>query len=281
MNSVHDKSTGTIDVEKVLRSKNPSLAKIIPAFLVNYLKRIIHQDEINAFLTRYGHLKDADLVDAFLEHFSIRFKAIGLENIPPQGRFIFVSNHPLGGLDGVVFISVLSKIFPDIKFPVNDILTYIENLSGIFLPVNKHGSQDRDSARKIEEAYQSDGQILYFPAGLCSRKRNGIIKDLGWHKSFVMKAVQHKRDIIPAFFSGRNSDFFYNLANIRKRLGIKANIEMLYLPDEMFRNKDSEIKLVFGKPVSWQSLDKSKSPVEWAQWFRTETYNLKNLIPGA
>lgn len=278
MNSVHDKGTGTIDVEKVLRSKNPSLAKVVPAFLVNYLKRIIHQDEINAFLIRHGHLKDADLVNAFLDHFSIKFKAIGTENIPSQGRFIFVSNHPLGGLDGVVFISALSKIFPDIKFPVNDILTYIENLSGIFLPVNKHGNQNRDAARKIEEAYESESQILYFPAGLCSRKKKGVISDLEWHKSFVMKAVQHKRDIIPAFFSGRNSDFFYNLANIRKSLGIKANIEMLYLPDEMFRNKDSEIKLVFGKPVSWQALDRSKSPVEWAQWFRTEAYNLKNLI---
>ncbi|HLN21209.1 MAG TPA: 1-acyl-sn-glycerol-3-phosphate acyltransferase [Bacteroidales bacterium] len=278
MNAVPDKGIGPIDVEKVLRSKNPSLAKLIPGFLINYLKRTIHQDEINDFLIRYGNLRDSALVDAFLAHFNIRFNTYGTENISPDGRYIFISNHPLGGLDGVVFISALSKIYPDIKFPVNDILTYIENLSGIFLPINKHGNQDREAVRKIEEAYESASQILYFPAGLCSRKKKGVISDLEWHKSFIVKAVQHKRDVVPAYFSGRNSDFFYNLANLRKSLGIGANIEMLYLPDEMFRNKDEVIKLVFGKPVPWQTFDKSKTPVEWAQLMKTETYKLKSLI---
>ncbi|HEX2919825.1 MAG TPA: 1-acyl-sn-glycerol-3-phosphate acyltransferase [Bacteroidales bacterium] len=266
---------GTIDVEKVLKSKNPSLAKVIPKFLINYLKRIVHQGEINSFLIRYGHLRDAELISKFLEYFSIKYKVEGIENIPPSGRFIFASNHPLGGLDGIIFIDSLSKIFNDIKFPVNDILTYIENLSGIFLPVNKHGSQDREAAMKIEDAYASGSQILYFPAGLCSRKKKGVISDLPWHKSFIVKAVQHKRDIIPAYFSGRNSDFFYNLANIRKRLGIGSNIEMLYLPDEMFKNKDQEITLVFGKPVCWETFDKTKTPVAWAEMMKSEVYKLK------
>lgn len=267
-----------IDVEKVLYAKNPSLAKAIPTFLINYLKRIVHQDDLNIFLEKYGHLRDAALIEAFLNHFEINYKVSLSENLPLSGRYIFVSNHPLGGLDGLVFINELSKKYNDIKFPVNDILTSIGNLSGIFLPVNKHGGQDRDAARRIEEAYASDSQILYFPAGLCSRKKKGIISDLAWHKSFIAKAVQHKRDIVPAYFSGRNSDFFYNLANLRKLIGIKGNIEMLYLPDEMFRQKDKEISLVFGKAISYLTFDKSRSAPEWAEWVKNESYKLKSVI---
>jgi putative hemolysin len=273
-----NKGIGPIDLDRVLATKNPGLAKVVPGFVMNYLKRIVHQDEINFFLTTYGHLKDAELVKAFLDHFRIRYRVFGENNVPAAGRFIFVSNHPLGGLDGVVFISVVAEMFPDVKFPVNDILTNIENLSGVFLPINKHGSQDREAARKIEEAYASGSQILYFPAGLCSRKKKGVISDLEWHKSFIMKAVQHKRDVIPVYFSGRNSNFFYNLANIRKFLGVKANIEMIYLPDEMFLNKEKEIHLVFGKPIPWQTFDKSKTPAQWANQVKSESYRLSGEI---
>jgi len=269
---------GKIDIEKILSSKNPALAKAVPRFIINYLKRIVHQNDINEFLNLYGNLKDDKLVAAFLYHLEIKYTVSGTENIPENGRFIFVSNHPLGGLDGIVFINELSKFFDDIKFPVNDLLTNIEGLSGIFLPVNKHGSQGKDAARRIEEAYSSGSQILYFPAGLCSRKKRGVIKDLEWHKSFISKAIQHKRDIVPAYFSGRNSGFFYNLANIRKLLGIKANIEMLYLADEMFRQKGKEINLVFGKPIPWQTFDKSRTLPEWAEWVKVKTYELNSIV---
>jgi putative hemolysin len=268
-----------IDVRSVIYSKNPTLARTIPGFVINYLKKIVHQDDLNGFLSKCGHLKDAELIAAGLDYFEIRYKVYGSENIPESGRYIFVSNHPLGGLDGLVFIHELSKHFDRIKFPVNDILTNIKNLSGIFLPVNKHGLQAKDAAILIEKSYASDDQILYFPAGLCSRKKNGIIKDLQWHKSFISKSVQHKRDIVPAFFSGRNSDFFYNLANIRKLVGIKANIEMLYLADEMFRQKDKEISLVFGEPIPWTTFDKTRSAPEWAEWVKSKTYELEHLLP--
>jgi putative hemolysin len=274
-----EKSTSQIpkiDIEKVLYSKNPGLRKVVPSFIVNYLKRIVHQDELNLFLERNGHLRDNELIEAGLEFMGINATVSGKENIPSTGRFIFVSNHPLGGLDGLVFIHEVSTIYPDVKFPVNDILTNIQNLSGIFLPVNKHGPQGKEAARRIEEAYASGSQILYFPAGLCSRKRKSIITDLQWHKSFITKAIQHKRDIIPAFFSGRNSDFFYNLSNIRKLIGIKANIEMLYLADEMFRQRGKEIRLVFGEKIPWQTFDRSKTAPEWADWVRSKTYELQS-----
>jgi 1-acyl-sn-glycerol-3-phosphate acyltransferase len=267
-----------IDVKNVIYSKNPAFAKAVPGFVINYLKKIVHQDELNEFLGKWGHLKDSELIEAGLRHFEIKFKVFNSENIPESGRYIFVSNHPLGGLDGLVFINELSKHFHEIKFPVNDILTNIKNLSGIFLPVNKHGSMAKEAARLIEEAYSSDSQILNFPAGLCSRKRRGVIRDLKWQKSFITKSIQHKRDVIPAFFSGRNSNFFYNLANIRKMLGLKANIEMLYLADEMFKQKDKEIMLVFGKPIPWETFDKSRSAVEWANWVKLKSYELESFI---
>ena len=267
-----------IDVKNVLISKSPALARAVPSFVINYLKRIVHQDELNEFLAKWGHLHDSELIEAGLRHFEIKYKVFASDNIPISGRYIFVSNHPLGGLDGLVFIYELSKHFHDIKFPVNDILTNIKNLSGIFLPVNKHGSQAKEAARMIEEAYSSDSQILYFPAGLCSRKRKGVIRDLQWQKSFITKSIQHKRDIVPAFFSGRNSNFFYNLANVRKLLGIKVNIEMLYLADEMFKQRGKEIRLVFGKPIPWETFDKSRSALEWADWVKTKSYELESFI---
>jgi 1-acyl-sn-glycerol-3-phosphate acyltransferase len=267
-----------IDVEQVLYSKNPALKKAIPGFLIRYLKRIVHQDELNEFLEKAGHLKDAEFIEAGLKYFNIKYNVFCRENIPSEGRYFFVSNHPLGGLDGLVFISELSKHFRDLKFPVNDILMYIKNLSGIFVPINKHGSQGKEAVRMIEDAYASDCQILYFPAGLCSRKKRGIISDLQWHKSFISKAVQHKRDIVPAYFSGRNSDFFYKLSNVRNFLGIKANIEMLYLADELFKQKGKEINLVFGKTIPWQTFDHAKTPLEWAAWVKEKSYELKSFI---
>ena len=267
-----------IDVKNVIYSKNPTLAKAVPGFIINYLKRIVHQDELNEFLGKWGHLHDSDLIEAGLKHFEIKYKVFKTENIPESGRYIFVSNHPLGGLDGLVFIYELSKHFHKIKFPVNDILTNIKNLSGIFLPVNKHGSLAKEAARMIEEAYSSECQILNFPAGLCSRKRTGVIRDLKWQKSFITKSIQHKRDVIPAFFSGRNSNFFYNLANLRKMLGLKANIEMLFLADEMFKQKDREIMLIFGKPIPWETFDKSRSALEWADWVKLKSYELESFI---
>lgn len=276
--SSETKAVRTIDLEAVIAAKNPKLAKAIPSFVINYLKRIIHQDEINEILTNYAHLRDAEFIEATLGYLRISYNVFGKENIPSSGRYIFVSNHPLGGLDGIVFINELSKYFKNVKFPVNDILTNIDNLSGIFLPVNKHGAQGREAAKILEETYASDCQILYFPAGLCSRKKRGIIMDLKWHKSFLTKAIQHKRDIVPVYFSGRNSNFFYNLANLRTSLGIKSNFEMLYLPDEMFSQKGKEISIVFGKPIPWQTFDNSKSPVEWAGWVKSKSYELESYI---
>jgi putative hemolysin len=263
-----------VDVEKILADKNPKIRRLLPGFVIRYLKRIVHQDDINEILRNFANLRGAEFNDAALGFMGIRYRAYGVENLPKGGRNIFVSNHPLGGLDGMVFMSELTKHFPAIKFPVNDILLYIENYGDIFLPVNKVGSFGREAAQLMEKAYASDYQLLNFPAGICSRKIKGVITDLPWQKSFIVKAVQHQRDIVPCYFAGRNSSFFYNLANFRTAIRLKMNLEMLYLADEMFRQKGKNIEVYFGEPIPWQTFDRSKKPQEWAEMVREKTYNL-------
>jgi len=263
-----------LDVEKILADKNPKIHRVLPGFVIRYLKRIAHQDGINDILRNFANLRGAAFNDAALGYMGITYRAHGVENLPKGGRNIFVSNHPLGGLDGMIFMSELTKHFPAIKFPVNDILLYIENYGDIFLPVNKVGTFGRDAAKLMDEAYASDYQLLNFPAGICSRKIKGVITDLPWQKSFIVKAVQHQRDIVPCYFAGRNSSFFYNLANFRTFIGLKMNLEMLYLVDEMFRQNGKDIDVYFGDLIPWQTFDKSRKPQEWADMVREKTYNL-------
>ena len=265
-----------IYIEQLFRSKNPGVAKMIPGFIYSYLKKVIHQDDINDFITRYGDRKGLDFSDAILEYLHVSYQVIGEANLPsPDGRYIFVSNHPLGGPDGIILIYFSGTRYPELKFPVNDLLLNLKNLNNIFLPVNKHGAQAKDAVSALEDAYASDCQMIMFPAGLVSRKQQGIIQDLEWQKSFVSKAIQHRRDIVPIFIDGRNSNFFYNLANFRKKIGLKANIEMLYLPDETFKQRNRTFTLYIGQPIEWESLDKSKKPIEWAQEIKRKVYLLK------
>lgn len=255
--------TLTIDVDKIIAAKSKG-AKV-PRFIVNYLKRTIHQDDVNEYIVARRNCRGIDFADDILRKFKATMDVYGLENVPQEGRFIFASNHPMGGLDGMALISAVGQRFRNLKFPVNDMLLFLKNFSDIFLPVNKTGTTSRRAAELMEEAFGSDNQILMFPAGLCSRKQNGEIRDLEWKKAFVSKAVEYKRDIIPVYITGRNSNFFYNLAKIRKALGIKFNIEMLYLPDEMYKQEGKHVDVIFGKPISWQSLDAKNARAEAAR----------------
>ncbi|MBI9034037.1 MAG: 1-acyl-sn-glycerol-3-phosphate acyltransferase [Bacteroidales bacterium] len=262
-----------IDLEKVIGDKNPKLLKLLPGFIIRYLKRIIHQDEINDFLKTNHNLYGLDFTKAVLDRFGVKIKIIGSEHIPENGRILFAANHPLGGLDGVALIWTIGQKLPNVLFPVNDILMNLPNLRELFIPINKHGS-NLQNAKIIENTFAGDHTMLYFPAGLCSRKLHGEIIDMEWKKTFVNKARKHKRDILPVHISGKNSNFFYNLANIRKKLGIKINIEMLYLVDEMFKQKDKDLVITFGQPIPYSTLDKSKTDRAWAKIIKRKVYQL-------
>ncbi len=264
-----------IDIDKVFEDKNPGLKKFIPRFLIKYLKRITHQNEVNDFMAKHNHLQGIEYAEAIANNFAGEYTIKGEENIPKEGRFVFAANHPLGGLDGMIFVSIIGRYFKNLKFPVNDILMNIKNLHSIFLPVNKHGSHSKEAVQMIDEAYASDNQILMFPAGLVSRRQGKIIQDLEWKKNFIRKAINHKRTIIPVHISGKNTNFFYNLANRRKIFGIKANIEMLYLVDEMYKQRGSKIELTIGKPIPPEDLKDGMPAQQWAQKIKEQVYALK------
>lgn len=263
-----------IDVKQILETKAPKTAKKVPGFVIRYLKKIVHQDEINALLARTQDIEGLDFVDEAIKDFNLTVEVEGIENVSPSDRIIIASNHPIGGLDGIALIGTIGKIRKDVITPVNDLLLFVEPLRPIFIPVNKTGANAADNARLLNDTFEGDKAICYFPFGLCSRRVKGRIYDLEWKKTFVTRARRHQRDIIPTHISGRLSNRFYRLAKIRKFLGIKVNIEMLYLVDEFYRQKNKTLKITFGQPISWQVLDKSRTDKEWAEQIRNYSYNM-------
>jgi len=263
-----------INVRAVIRSKSPALERYTPHFVIRYLERILHQDEVNYLIKTYGHLSGLEMAEAIYHHFGIEIRVHGLEQAPVDGRYIFVSNHPLGGLDGAMLIKVIGGQFGQVKFIVNDLLLYLTPFEDVFVPINKHGRQSQEYAKQINDTYDSPAQVIYFPAGLCSRKVKGRIIDPPWKRNVLLKAVKHKRDIVPVYFSGQNSNFFYRLANLRKRLHIPFNIEMLYLSDEAFRQKGSSFDIYFGPPIPYSAFTRDKSPDQWILEVRDQVYAL-------
>ncbi len=263
-----------LNIREIFKQKNPGLAKFIPGFIYRYINNILHIDFFNDFLLRNGHLKGNSFVDQVVTEFNVKEHIYGYDNIPESGRFIFASNHPLGGFDSLLLMKYVNKKLGNLKFLSNDVLMSIPGLSYMFIPVNKHGTNSRIVALDLENAYNSGHQILIFPAGLASRKIKGKIVDLEWKKHFITKAIKHKRDIIPVFIGGRNSEFFYRLANLRKFLRLKWNIEMFYLPDELIKQKNADIPVYFGKPIPYQTFDKSKTHQEWADWVKEQAYKI-------
>lgn len=267
-----------IDVDKILQSKMGDKAKRVPRFLVSWLKRRLHQDEVNAFLEKEGDIQGVPWVKDVVEHLGMKLVIEGEENLPSSEdpkRYTFVSNHPLGGLDGVALGAVLgSRYEGQIKYLVNDLLMNLPGLAPLCIPINKTGKQSRQFPLMVEAGFKSENHIIMFPAGLCSRKQKGVIRDLPWNKTFITKSVETQRDIVPIHFGGRNSEKFYRIANICKFFRLKFNVAMIYLVDEMFGNRDKTFVVKIGKPIPWQTFDKSRTPLQWAQYVQDEVYKL-------
>ncbi len=263
-----------INIKEVFASKSPGIAKVMPGFVYSYIKRILHIDYINDFLKRNGHLQGIEFVDQVISEFNVQCHIHGFENVPDSGRFIFASNHPLGGFDGMLLMKTVNAKLGKLKFLSNDILMNIPQLRPLFVPVNKHGGHPREVATILKKAYNSDIQIMIFPAGLASRRIKGKIVDLDWKKHFITKAIRHKRDVIPVFVAGRNSNRFYRLAKIRKFLKIKWNLEMFFLPDETIKHTNTDVHIYFGKPIPYSAFNRSKSHKEWADFVKDVVYKL-------
>lgn len=273
-----DKTIFTVDVEQILREKAGANARRVPRFVLSWLKKIVHQDEVNQFLEQSSHLSGVEWLEACVEYLDMKLDVSGRENLPASddGRhYTFVSNHPLGGIDGVALGAILGRHYDGhIRYLVNDLLMNLRGLAPLCIPINKTGSQSRDFPAMVEAGFKGDNHIIMFPAGLCSRRTNGVVRDIPWRKTFVVKSVETQRDVVPIHFGGQNSNFFYTLANFCKRTGIKFNVAMLFLVDEMYKNTHKRFSVKIGKPIPWQTFDKSRTPAQWAAWVQKKVYEL-------
>ena len=265
-----------IVLRELIAEKNSKLAARIPGFVYGLINRLLHIREINEIIRRYGHLKGVPFIESVLQYFDVKVVLHGEENLPASGQCIFASNHPLGGFDGLMLIKAVSDRMGKSLFLVRDELTKIPPLASLFIPINKFGDQRR-SANLINEAYESDSQILIFPAGLASRKIKGKIIDLAWQKHFIQKSIEYHRDVIPVYINGKNSWFFYWLANFRKMIGIRINLEMFLLSDELFKNRGKTFVISFGKPIPWSIFDRTLTHTEWAGKVKDVVYELANI----
>lgn len=268
-----------IDIERIFKEKNPGAYKWTPKFLINYIKKVVHEDDINRFENANHEKFEFEYLDAALKEVDAKVTFSGIENVPQTGACIIASNHPLGGIDGMALLQIVGNVRKDLSFLVNDMLTRLVNFGKLFVPVNKVGATSGQNLRRIDEIYASDGVTMIFPAGLVSRKIDGKIQDLKWNRSFIKKAIQYQQPIIPVLIDGKLSPFFYRFSSFRKTIGIKANIEMLYLVNELYKLKNNTTHIVFGPAIAPSVFDKSKNHDEWAELMRQYVYQL-NVNPS-
>ncbi len=264
-----------IDIERIIASKSEKWAKRLPKFIIRYLKKTLHQEEINQLLKENENIYGYDFCRDIIKRWDITLKVNGLENVPKTGGAIFAANHPLGGMDAIAIVDALADYRSDIKFLVNDLLMNLKNLKGLFIGVNKFGGNSLSSLQEVQELFASEQAIFVFPAGMVSRKIDGMVQDLEWKKTFITRAKKNNKDVIPVYIDGKLSNFFYRLAAIRSALKIKLNIDMLYLADELYKQHGKTINITFGKPIPASTFDQSKNDQEWAAWVRAKTYELR------
>ena len=258
-----------IDLQKVFEAKGIKTSR----FVLRLLNRLLHVDELNEGIDYARDKEGVDFARAIMQYLDITVHLEHADRIPADGCPIVVANHPLGGPDGMALIAAVGDVRRDILFTVNDFLMHLTNLKPVFVPIDKvHGN--RATASGLEAAFAGQNMLLYFPAGLCSRRIKGEIVDLEWKPTVVKKAVEHRRDIIPVYVEARNRRRFYTIANLRKRLGIKFNFEMALLPGEMFAQRGKTFRMVVGKPIPYQTFADGTSAREWAGRLHDYVYTL-------
>lgn len=264
-----------IDIEKILAAKGVKLPKV----LVKLVERLLHVQELNNGIYLNREYFGLDFVYKFLEghdsqDLGVTVHSIGAENIPADGYPMVVGNHPLGGADGLALMGAVGRVRKDIQFPVNDFLLYLPGLRELFIPIDKVNKSR--ALASLEEAFAAKNALLYFPAGMCSRRTKGVICDPEWKPTFIKKCVRYHRDLVPVYTDARNRNSFYTIANLRKKMGIRFNFEMALLPAEMFAQRGKTFTITFGHPIPWQTFDKRHTAQEWAQLVKEHVYRLKD-----
>jgi len=250
-----------IDVDAMLKGffqESTEVDKPLIKTAASLLKKLVHQDEINHFIETNKHLEGLEFNDAVLEHFQFTFRVSNKDRlrIPDQGRVIIVANHPIGSLDGLALLKMVSEIRTDVKIVATTMLSHIDPLSKLFISVDNLSRKacHRDSLRQIVDALESEQAVIMFPTGEVSRIRPNGVRDGKWKTGFLNLARKSNAPIVPVHIDAKNSALFYSLSSIYKPLGT------MMLVNEMFNKRDGEISFRIGKPIPWESIDNLKLP---------------------
>ena len=265
-----------IDIKRVLAGSGSKRLSSLPDFITGIIARIICQDEMNRIMNKYKDKIGKEFLPAVIDELQVNIEVTGIENLPENGRCFFVANHPFGILDGLILTRIITRKYGSVKAIANEAFLYVPQLRPFIAAVNVFDGSSRDYLQALEEVYQQDVPISHFPSGEVSRRYHGKFQDCDWQKSFITKSISSRRDVVPIRFEGRNSNLFFFIYIFRNFFGIKANIELILLPRELFRKKGRTVRVIVGKPIPWQTFDKTHSHFEWAQRVKGVVYALKS-----
>lgn len=259
-----------LDLNEIL---GPKMSRKLPGFVKRFLGRKLHIKDINECIMKAEHYQGAGFFDEALDYIGITYRTRGTENIDLSKKYIFVCNHPLGGPEALIIGSIFKKIYGDgFIVPSNQILYNMKPLQEFFVPVSiTPGKQKKSIGEAFAQMFESGRQVLVFPAGACAKQIKGKVREMPWKKMFVSQARKYERDVVPVHISGHNSQWYFFLSWLSRTLGLKFNIGMLYLVDELFNQAGKEFVITFGKPVPYTTFDKSKTDLQWAD-------HIKNMV---
>jgi putative hemolysin len=277
-----------INIGQIIQKKT---GKTLPKVAVRLLEKLIHQDELNEFLATDGKDKvGLDFVKASLKFLGINVKIIGEENlkIDENSRLCFVCNHPLGGIDGLIMLKVIGeKCDGNVKVIVNSFLAELPGLAPFVVPVDVAGGKISKELLNVNSIFESDSQIIMFPAQLCSRKQRGVIKDLPWKKRFITHSIKYDRTVVPVYFDGLNSKAFYNFGKFSKFLSKLFNVPglaklpMAFLPHEMMKNRGKTFTIVIGDSnLAYSSYELKEFSYFAESRIKEQTYSVDEFLAG-
>ncbi len=242
------------------------------------LKKLFHEEEFRQFAADHRHLKGLDMVEQVLDHLDIlcTIPAHDLEQIPAHGPLIVMANHPTGTLDGLALLYAVSRVRRDVKVVTNRMLTHLEPLSSLFIPVDNMGGRTaKSSFTLMEQHLQNAGVLIFFPAGEVSRPTRTGIRDKKWHPGFIKLAGKFRAPLLPVNIDARNSLLFYASTLL------SPNLSMLLLMQQMFRRRHSRLPVKIGQQIGWQNgFSPTLSPREMAEQCRQHVLRLGKGLPG-
>lgn len=267
-----DRTDYLLDLNKVL---GPKLSKKLPGFVKRFIARRLHVKEVNDCVMHAEHYAGVGFFDESLKYVGITYRVRGEENIDLSKKYIYVCNHPLGGPEALIIGSIFRRMYGDgFTVPSNQILYNLKPLQEFFVPVSVGGKQGRDIAEKVALMFESGRQVLVFPAGLCARTFKGVVTEMPWKKMFVAQSRKYQRDVVPVHISGHNSKWYFFLSWLSRTLKLKFNLGMIFLVDELFKQRGNEFVITFGKPIEYDRFDKTKTDLQWADEVKNIVKNL-------